>query len=71
MNRNRKGERMAVDIESIVGKENMNLDARERVQTLLRGLPQTVTTKRYLYARWLRLLGQTPGPGELDAVGKV
>ena len=62
---------MAVDVEGIVGKENMSLDARARVQALLRALPTPIPTKRYLYARWLKLLGVEPQPGELDAVGKV
>lgn len=62
---------MAVDLEMIVGKDNMDLAKRATVAEIVRGLPMEDTTKRFLFARWLRLVGHEPQPGELDAVAKA
>lgn len=62
---------MAVDIEGLVGADNMNLAQRATVAGIIRGHPVPVTVKRYLYARWLRLVGHEPQTGELDEVGKL
>ncbi len=59
---------MAVDVASIVGAENMSLDAKEKVITILKQLPAPATTKRFLYARWARLLGVQAIPADIDRV---
>ncbi len=59
---------MAVDISSIVGQENMVQSAKEKVIGILAALPESATSKRYLYARWVRLLGFHPLKEDLDRV---
>ena len=59
---------MAVDVASVVGQENMNLAAKEKVIQILKGLEQPATTKRFLYARWARLVGMQPIPADIDRV---
>lgn len=62
---------MAVDIVSLVGQENMDLAAKEKVITILRGLQQPATTKRFLYARWARLVGVQARPEDIDRVATL
>lgn len=59
---------MAIDITELVGKENMNLEAKPKVIALLQNIPQPPTTKRYLYARWARVVGFHPTPEDLNTV---
>ena len=59
---------MAVDVASVVGAENMNLAGKEKVIAILKGLQQPATTKRFLYARWARLVGVQAVPADIDRV---
>lgn len=59
---------MAVDIQAIVGEHNMTIEAKERVIALLAAQPTNATTKRFLYARWARLVGYHPSKDDLDRV---
>lgn len=59
---------MAVDIEALVGRDNMIAAAKPQVIEIIRLLQETPTTKRYLYGRWLRLVGFHPTAQALDAV---
>lgn len=59
---------MAVDIVSLVGADNMNLDAKPKVIALIQAMPTNATTKRYIYARWARVVGFHPTKADLDAV---
>lgn len=59
---------MAVDIAQLVGEENMVLARKEQVIEILRSLAQPATTKRYLYARWARLVGVQAVPADIDRV---
>lgn len=62
---------MAVDIQSLVGAENMNLAAKDKVITILKNLQQPATTKRFLYARWARLVGVQAKPEDIDRVASL
>lgn len=62
---------MAITVESIVGKNNMAKGARADVIMLLRTLPESVVTKRYLFGRWLALVGLRATPADLDEVGEI
>lgn len=59
---------MAADIEGIVGAENMSLTRKEQVIDILRKLNVPATTKRFLYARWARLIGAQASPADIDRV---
>ena len=59
---------MAVDLASIVGADNMTLDAKEKVISILKQLQAPATTKRFLYARWARLVGVQAQPADIDRV---
>lgn len=59
---------MAVDLAAIVGAENMTLAAKEEVISILKALPAPATTKRFLYARWARLVGVQAIPADIDRV---
>ena len=59
---------MAVDIETLVGKENMEYAARAIVLDLIRKIPESAVTKRYLFGRWMRLVGRHPSAADVDAV---
>lgn len=59
---------MAVDVAGIVGADNMNLAAKERVIGILKALDTPATTKRFLYARWARLIGVQAIPADIDRV---
>jgi hypothetical protein len=59
---------MAVDLMALVGAENMTADAKEKVIAILHNLQQPATTKRFLYARWARLVGFAPLPADIDRV---
>jgi len=61
-------EAMAVNIRELVGDANMTLSQKETVIKLLAALPQPATTKRFLYARWARLVGVEPIPADVDRV---
>lgn len=61
-------EGMAVDIRGLVGDANMTLAAKETVIRVLAALPQPATTRRFLYARWARLVGVEPIPADIDRV---
>ena len=63
-----EGKLMAVDIRGLVGDENMTLSAKATVIRLLAALQQPATTKRFLYARWARLVGVEPIPADIDRV---
>lgn len=58
------------DIEDIVGSENMTLAAKERVIELLRALQTPATSKRFLYARWARLVGVQANPVDINRVAE-
>lgn len=62
---------MAIDLESIFGKENLTVDARGFVISLLKSMPMQQISRRFLYAQWLRRVGDEPRPGELDDVGAL
>jgi len=59
---------MAVDVTEIVGQGNMDPTKKQEVIALLRNLPTDATTKRYLYARWARLVNVVSTPEDLNAV---
>jgi len=59
---------MAVDVAGLVGQENMNFEAKEKVIGILRALDQPPTTKRFLYARWARLVGVPIFVADIDRV---
>lgn len=59
---------MPANIDLLVGQENMTPSAKEKVITILRGLEQPGTVKRYLYARWARLVGVQAIPADIDRV---
>jgi hypothetical protein len=59
---------MAIDLASLVGPENMTLAAKEKVIAILRAIDQPAVTKRFLYARWARLVGVQAIPADVDRV---
>lgn len=59
---------MAIEISEVVGKENMNPEAKEAVIRVLRESINPATVKRYLYARWARVLGIVPTREDLNRV---
>lgn len=59
---------MAIDIESLVGADNMQLAAKEKVIQILHDSELSPVIKRYLYARWARLVGVQALPSDLDRV---
>lgn len=59
---------MAVDVTEIVGPENMNLAAKEKVIAILHDLNAPATVKRFLYARWARLVNVQAKPEDIDRV---
>lgn len=59
---------MAVEITELVGAENMNATAKEKVISILKDLPQPATVKRYLYARWAQLIGYQATAEDLNRV---
>jgi hypothetical protein len=59
---------MAADIAGIVGQQNMNLGAKEEVIAILQNLPIPATAKRFLYARWARVLGAQAMKEDIDRV---
>ena len=59
---------MAVDVAGLVGAENMNLGAKEKVISILRATNAPATTKRFLFARWARLVGVQAVPADIDRV---
>lgn len=59
---------MSVDIEGIVGQANMDLNQKHAVINLIRGLPISTVAKRYLFSRWMRVLGKEPTPADIDQV---
>ena len=59
---------MAVDITALVGAENMNIAAKPQVIAIIKALPNNATGKRYLFARWSRLVGFHPTKADVDAV---
>jgi hypothetical protein len=61
---------MAIDLEAILGKDNMVYDSKDRVIAIIRALPGTVTNRRFIYSRWLRQMGKTPLTFDLDVVGE-
>jgi hypothetical protein len=61
-------EAMAVDIRELVGDANMTLANKEKVISILGALQQPATTRRFLYARWARLVGVEPIPADIDRV---
>ena len=61
-------EGMAVDVRELVGDDNMTLAAKENVIQIFQALQAPATTKRFLYARWARLVGVEPIPADIDRV---
>lgn len=59
---------MAIDMVALVGEGNMNLAAKQKVIAILKNLQAPSTTKRFLYARWARLVGVTAQAVDLDSV---
>jgi hypothetical protein len=62
---------MAEQIESIVGAGNMDAAKKDVVIAILRALDQPATTKRYLYARWARVVQIEASKGDLDSVATL
>lgn len=56
------------DIESLVGKDNMTLTRKEAVIAIIKNLNAPATTKRFLYARWARLIGSQAIKDDIDRV---
>lgn len=59
-----------IDLEALVGKENMQINRKQQVIAILKKIDQPATTKRYLYARWARLVGYHPIVDDLDDVAE-
>ena len=59
---------MAIELEAIVGADNMTAAAKEKVIGILKALNAPPTTKRFLYARWARLVGFEPLRDDIDRV---
>ena len=59
---------MAVDIQGIVGEQNMNYSSKEQVIAIISALPLPNATRRFLYARWARLVGVQAIPDDIDRV---
>lgn len=59
---------MAISISDIVGADNMKIEKKADVIALLKSIDQPNTTKRYLFARWSRLVGFSPTKEDIDAV---
>lgn len=59
---------MAVDIAGIVGPENMNVGAKEKVIAILKALDAPAVDRRYLYVRWARLVGVQAIPADINRV---
>jgi hypothetical protein len=59
---------MAVDIRGLVGPENMTPEKKATVIQLLQVLPLPGSTRRYLYARWARLVSIQPLAADLNQV---
>lgn len=60
-----------MDIASTVGDEHMTADRRDRVLFILRALQIPAVQKRYLYARWCRLVACSLSLDELDQVARL
>lgn len=59
---------MAVDLAAVVGSENMTASGKEAVINTLRNLDQPDTVKRYLYARWTRIVGLPTERADIDRI---
>lgn len=59
---------MAVDISELVGPDNMTIERKDAVISLLQNLPTTATSKRYLFGRWARIIGFHPSKEDLNKV---
>jgi hypothetical protein len=59
---------MAVDVETLVGKENMQPSKLNDVVRIIMALDQPGQVKRYLLARWARLVGLPADRQTLDQV---
>ena len=59
---------MAADLVSLVGEANMTPAAKEAVIQIIQLLPADALQKRYLFARWARLVGFQATPADIDRV---
>jgi hypothetical protein len=59
---------MAVDMTEIVGDANMQPDRKDYVIAVLRVTQQPTPVKRYLYARWCRIVGIACEPADINRV---
>ena len=62
---------MPVDVAEIVGQDNMAIGRKEQVIAILQNIPQPPSTKRFLYARWVKLLGYQPIAADIDRVATL
>ncbi len=59
---------MAIDMEEVVGKENMTVDAKDIVIELLRVLPLAAHEIKAAFFDWARQSGYTPTAQDAGAV---
>jgi len=59
---------MAVDLAELLSPEALRPEAKEQVIAIIRRLPLTASTKRFLYGRWARQVGLAVDPADLDRV---
>lgn len=59
---------MAVDVSEIVGTVNMSADRKAEVQQVLREMATDLTTKKYLFGRWARLVNYVATNSDFEAL---
>lgn len=59
---------MPVDMEGLLGVENMTVDAKAAVIAIIKNLPTNNLEKRFLFARWARLVGFHATGADVDQV---
>lgn len=56
---------------TLVGKSNMQPEAKANVISILRAADLPPTTRRYLYARWAKIVGVKLDAADTDQVAAV
>jgi len=59
---------VAIEVKAIVGDDHMTADRKDRVMLILRQQPVTPAQRRYLFARWCRLVKCDATLHDLDQV---
>jgi hypothetical protein len=62
---------MASDLENLLGSANMDASRKDSVIALLRSLDVPATIKRFLYARWARLVQVDVTTADLDSIARL